>query len=69
MRKCANQLVQVAQKSDFADLFVENATNFIAFSVDLQNVLKKVVLWVINSITKNGTKLDTSVIFVVFLLQ
>ncbi len=42
-RKCANRLVQAVVRSNFVDWFAENAINFIAYFVDLQNALKKVV--------------------------
>lgn len=58
-RKCANQLARVVGRLNFVDRFAENVINFIAFFVDLQNVLKKVVPRDTNSTTNNGAKSDT----------
>jgi hypothetical protein len=65
MRKCANLLVLIADKSNFVDLYAENATNCIVFFVAHQNVLKNVALSDINSTIVNGIKLVISAIYVV----
>jgi hypothetical protein len=60
-----NQLVQAVVRLNFADQYAENATNFIAFFVDLQNAPKKVVLRDTNSIINSGVKSGTFATFVV----